>query len=292
MRWMLPCKCWVENSMTADSISTVESLVCLGIPTKGETLQRIEDFVRRGGQLVWFPSSEIVQQPIVPEITWSMWSEGATKQASFDDLEFAVERYAGIQGDVVKVAQTADGEVLIGKRRLGKGTIWFCGCDVIHARGRFVSDGVVLYGLLSEALSGGGVSSEEVERVVGRIAGQVTNRIEIDRLAEPVEGFSIRGGDSRFNAGVYRLNVPDGDARLIAVNPPASEFDAGELSIDRLRQLIGQHTLVEFRVESDPSASGPSMVQELWGGIWVVVLVVMISEAWASLPPGRRSDAA
>lgn len=280
-------------SSVPDTFDGLDGVVCLGGMSEPSQRERMLEFVRQGGNLLCFPGARSTAETrgantLLEDVRWDGWIDRPGSGASMGELDFLVDRFAPLSGDLVRVAETSDGQLLVGKRRVGAGSILFCGCDVANRDGAFVSDGVILYGLLSEIVDGHSRNGETLDRrVVGELAGDSSLLDEIGNQFELVKGFSSSTVERGHHAGVYRLNDQRLGSDLVAINGPIAETRSPAMPLEKLRELLPNANWTDIAAGDSNASSDPDLVQEIWGFVWIAVILAMLAEAWLSLPPRR-----
>lgn len=261
----------------------------------GGDADRVRAFAEGGGSVVFFPSLDELPSGSFGGVRWSPWQRGPLKQARYDDYTFSLDAFRPVEGDVVVRARVGDQQCVIGRRRVGRGNVYFCGCDVLNADGRFTQDGVALYGLLAEAVA----ASRRTDRASrDAISGgpddaaretdwspAFSTRLLSDRLsggtAQPV-----RWGELGHHAGVFALRSrSDASGRLLAVNRMSARAVHGSvLSAEQIDALVPEirWDVVQVGPSSDQTVVG--FAREIWYVVWLMVIAGLVFEAVLSLP--------
>ncbi|HRP09351.1 MAG TPA: hypothetical protein PLL69_12780, partial [Gemmatimonadales bacterium] len=104
-------------------------------------------------------------------------------------------------------------------------------------------------------------------------------------IRSPAGDLARPSGTSRFltfrEAGIHEVAGEGGAVTLVAVNPPASESDLAPISADEL--LLGVEE-VDAVAGAVPAAIGQAneASQQWWRWILVMLLVILIVEAWVA----------
>ncbi|QEF96708.1 hypothetical protein Mal15_07360 [Stieleria maiorica] len=273
------------------------------LPT-GDDASAVQRFLRSGGSVVFFPPMDVDRENEFQSIRWGQWSRDDVQQATFDQWELPIAASCSIDGQLVRVATIGQDQLWIGKIRVGDGAAWFCGADVIDGDSLFVKDGLVLYGLVSEAL---GASTLHVGGDQGLVAGIGDQRLKqqsgqdrapSDAIVEPllVEPLLVRSDAADavpfgHAAGVFSLRVSvESPADVVAINRPAAESDGQPITESQLQSLLGDVRWNRVSLDDRQDESGGGLVQEIWGAIWVMMILGMLCEAWLTLPTRTRGQ--
>jgi hypothetical protein len=291
-------------------IDEVACLIWQGRLPEGEDADEVTRFLSGGGSVVFFPPKqsidEIEQRSAYQGVRWGDWQRNSVKRAVLDQWDYSVRSFCPIVGDVVRLSSAGTqnsgnknsgrGELLIGKLRVGQGTAWFCGADVIDSDSAFVQDGLVLYALLSEALEASLLHASVGD---GWVAGEIDPRQlpedqELASLTRVLPAEDRVGGSIEFghHAGVFQTqpstSIP---FRMFAINRPAGESQSPRISDDQLPRLLPGVEWNLVRLEGAGSEPGRGFVREAWGTLWILLIAGMLLEAWLSLPSRVRGAA-
>ncbi|QDV46865.1 hypothetical protein Enr13x_67740 [Stieleria neptunia] len=278
----------------------VACLIWQGQLPVGDDAAAVTRFLESGGSVVFFPPSDVDRANEFQAVRWEQWTRGTVRQARFDQWELPIAASCCLDGQMVRLAEIGAGELWIGKVRVGSGAAWFCGADVIDPDSLFVRDGLVLYGLLSEAIEasplqiagdGGIVAGTDDRRLqtVQTGAGAFNETAGIETLlASDNEAVGIPLGHG---AGVFaQRHSAEGPPRVLAINRPAAESDPQTISDSQLQGLLGDGRWNHVVLRGPQADSGGGLVHEIWGVIWVMMIVGMLCEAWLTLPPRTRGE--
>ncbi|MCO8120155.1 BatA domain-containing protein [Stieleria sp. TO1_6] len=260
----------------------------------GRESESIKSYLDGGGQVVFFPPQQLIAETTFEGVGWGAWVDDNVQTASLDQLEFPIQRYCAVEGELVKLAEVGGQDVLIGKMRVGTGTAWFCGTDVSNPNSLFVKDGLALYGLLSQVLETERADAANSDAIAGL---QATVAFQSDVAADP----QILLGDANdlnitlergFHAGVYQLaDDGSGTPELLAINSPMEESLTEFLTADQRRELVPGLKWNEIINAGPDQNATTGFVREIWGAVWVLLILGMLSEAWLSFPRRNRSPA-
>lgn len=287
----------------SQSLTDVASLVWQGNLPDGDDAMLVTQFLEQGGSVIFFPPQAVERDHEFHGVRWGQWNRGEIQQAAFDEWEFQIASHCKIVGEVVRLSSTLGNDVLAGKVRVGKGAAWFCGMDVIDSESLFVKNGLVLYGLLSEAID---ASALDDVGDGGIVAGQIDQggRDDLgDSLASSrvlmSRSDSIEFAEVGHHGGVLMIapfqqsqanqsQAGQGQGRLVAINRSLDESLQQQVDVTQLGDLAAAIDWNQVSVTDDQSESGRGFVREIWGVVWVVVIAGMLCEAWLSMPARAR----
>ena len=294
------------NGASDVTIDVIRESVCLiwqGKLPGGQSAQAVQSFLRQGGSAIFFPPvhSEATSDGESGDdggraflgVQWGDWEREGVARATFDDWEFQLASWCPIKGDLVRRAVVGTDGVLAGKMRMGEGTVWFCGADVTRSESPFVKDGLVLYGLLSEALDANRLgASGQGGLTAGREAEQLFRR-EM-RSSGTLESFRSRDQnpdvlEPGHHAGLIRIKRSEGaSGQVVSVNRAAAESGGLFLSNADLKELADAVNWNVITIGDQPGDSDQGFVREAWGVAWMMVIFGMLMEAWLTLPNRAR----
>lgn len=280
---------------------------------EGRTSAALAAYVAGGGQVVFLP-------PARPDdtagrgfagVSWTTWRDHdppaapSTWRTDRDLLantrsgaalpvgELRIRRSCGLAGEVVPLAALADGGLLLARAAAGAeaadrgagaggGAVSGAAFLTTTASGgdsSLAAEGVVLYCLLQRAIDRGLATLSTVRQVdAGPAAARLlTAGGGSRRLSAPAAGAVPEPG---WAAGVHAV----GD-RLVAVNRPAAEDAAALVPDARVDEVFAGLPLVRIAGEA---GGGSRLVQEIWRGFLVAVVLALIGEGLLCLPAGTR----
>jgi hypothetical protein len=261
------------------------------LPT-GKAAERVEAFVARGGQVVFFPPEGPTTDAFAG-VHWTEWTSHrqGVKPVSWrtdQDLlantaagsalpvgELQVFRACGLAGDQVPLASLPDSVPLIVRVPDTAGGIYFCATTPKGGDSTFASQGVVLYALVQRAIDRGTAGLGKARQLdAGPAADLLSGRgVDWNRVAGPSDSLSTEIGR---HAGVYAA-----EERLAAVNRPAAE-DAGRIAAnDRIDGLFRDLTFARI---TGVAGSTDSLVQEIWRAFLIAMVLALVAEGLLCLP--------
>jgi hypothetical protein len=291
------------GDLTAGALADVAVLLWQGpLPDAGRA-PLIEDFVARGGQVIFFPPEEPGALPEEPGATtfagvgWTTWTDHAepvrpaTWRADQDVLantlsgaalpvgELEIRRSCGLRGEFVPLASLADGVPLLARGLLmsagqADGAEPVAGGGSPRAGGG--SDGGVLFCATTPAVRDSTLASEGIV-----LYGLVQRSID--------RGLSVLGAARQVDAGTEGVGLAAGvtttDGRIVAVNRPLAEDASATLTDARVDGLFGG---LSFARVAGRAGRGDSLVQEIWRAFLIATVLALIGEGLLSLP-GRAA---
>ena len=262
---------------------------------EGETARQIENFVDRGGQVVFFPPRQTSEAEMFG-VRWESWKErdGAAANSvdgwrGDEDLlantqsgqalpvgELTLRSVCSLSGNITPLATLVGGQPLWARAPTPHGGAYFCATTPAPADSNLASDGVVLYVAVQRALAAGGAALGGARQMTaGRPNGDTT---EWRRVAG---GDAVLSTEYPYQAGVYA----GGDA-LVAVNRAVDEDGAAVLPDERLAELF--RGLDFQRIDAETSSTSP-LIQEIWRSFLAAMMAALVIEAWLCLPRPVRS---
>ncbi len=288
-----------EGLATADW-GTTALLAWQGPLPEGSEATLIEDFVARGGQVIFFPP-EAPEDGSFAGISWSEWVTHAEPQKpeqwrSDEELlantlaggalpvgELEVRRSCGLAGEVVSLASLTGGMPLVARVPDGRG-IYFCATLPRPADSTLASEGIVLYAILQRAIDQGleplaGARQLDAGSETAALLADSTDlatETRWERLAGPPGVISIEAG---IHAGVY-----ESDGRLVAVNRPVAE-DAARIA--PAARIDGLFRGLSYTRITGTAGRTESVVQEIWRAFLIAMLLALVGEGLLSMPRRR-----
>lgn len=286
--------------ITTEQLPTVEwdtvSLVLWLSPLpEGDASKSVQDFVERGGQVVFFPpryfgSEEFMgmrwdawrdEKEDVPIETWRGDQDLLAHTQSGAALpvgQLQVRRFCGLRGETIPLASLKGGQPLFARVPTSRGGVYFCTTTPAASDSSLAMNGVVLYVLVQRSLA---VGASVLGNTRQLLAGDVPNESPEtwQRLAGASEALST---EFAFHSGVYSAGASDStNARLLAVNRAATEDLAPVLPDHRVAELFQG---LDFARVDDRAGSYDGLIQEIWRLFLVAMMVSLIVEAALCLP--------
>lgn len=264
------------------------------LPT-GSTADLVQQFVDRGGQIVFFPPRtptsdgvfgvrwqawQETDSPLAVE-TWrtdqDLWAQAASG-ASLPVGKLQVGRFCTLAGDVTHLATLAGGAPLLARAMTDQGGAYFCTTTVKPGESSLAADGVALYVGIQRAIAAGAA-----------VLGDARLVEPGERASTPdAESWRQLAGDERALSIEYpwlRGAYAQGD-RLWAVNRPAAEDAANIISAEQIDRLfVG----LDYS-RASAGAAEANLVQEIWRACLVGMLVALLLEAVLCLPRVQPAD--
>jgi hypothetical protein len=262
----------------------------------GETARQIDDFVARGGQVIFLP-------PRVPDDTsfagvrWLAWNESTADSAvdswrGDQDLlahtasgaalpvgQLQIRNYCGLEGEMIPLAALRGGDALLARVATNQGGVYFLATTANPGDSTLASDGIVLYVLVQRALAGGAAVLENTQQL------DAGANLAVDLQWKRVSGTEgTLSTDYAFHRGVY-----ENGEKLFAVNVPAEEELAPVLPDSRVAGLFRG---LDFSRVDDRAGSFDALVQEIWRLFLVSMMLALLIEAGLCLPKLKRASGA
>ena len=280
----------VREDLNSDRLASIACVIWQGELPTDESADVIESFVRSGGSVVFFPSQRGTSGDF-EGVSFGDFRNEQGFSSSFREYEFSVEHFAPVIGSINTVAAIPQRGVVIGSLNIGSGAVVFCGMDVVDADSSFVEDGVVLYGLLLEAIDDG------TRRRFGagsHLAGsRLPEEFESQRESVVPVWMGESGADGSYefghHAGIFALGRDASETRrLVAINRSTNETSESFVSDEELGLPWSNFTWNRIPIDGVTSVSQPGLVREVWVWIWWGLIILLVGEAWLSLPPSLR----
>jgi len=282
----------------------------------GSDRAALEAHVARGGQVILLPPSRPEEtsdrtfagvgwtawrahDPPVAPVTWRTDRDLLANTRSGAALPvggLVARRTCGLAGDVVTLAGLPGGHPLLARAATGEvegdagagparpvSNVAFLTTTAAPQDSTLAAEGVVLYCLLQRAIERGLLPLSNVRLVEagGEAAAILSAGATPRRLSPPVAGAVTEPG---WTAGVYAL----GD-RLVAVNRPQAEDAATLVDDARIDEAFAGLALT--RIEGQAGGTG-RLVQEIWRGFLVAVILALVGEGLLCLPSPPRPETA
>ena len=261
------------------------------LPSGGDA-EQLAAFVARGGQVIFLPP-ETPSDTAFAGLAWTTWTDHPREvaaeswrtdqgllanTASGEPLpvgQVAIRRSCGLAGDQVALASLPGGRPLL-VRAGGAAGVSFLATGPTARDSGLAGEGVVLYALVQRAIDRGLESlgrARQLDAGPAAAALLAESGAEWTRRAGPP---GVRSTEAGLHAGVYAT-----DDRLVAVNRPAAEDAAPIVSDARIDELFAG---LSFARATGAAGRGESLVQEIWRGCLVAVLVALVAEGLLCLP--------
>ncbi len=257
----------------------------------------MESFVKRGGQVIFFPPEES-DPTLFGGLAWGAWTtleppvrpeQWRTDQGLLSNTlsggalplgELEVRQARGLVGDQVTLASLAGGSPLVAQVSDGRG-IYFCTTLPTPRHSSLASEGVVLYALIQRAVDRGleplsGARQLDADTATAALAKSGAASAAWERLAGSNDALSTENG---LHAGVYSVA-----GRLLAVNRPAAEDASRVAAAERIDGVFRGLSFARITGEAGVS---DSIVQEIWRAFLIAMLVALVVEGLLSLPRQR-----
>lgn len=253
---------------------------------KGSVAEALRNYVRSGGVVVFFPPLKEKGEGF-EGISWGEadTSENGLQVTQWDHRDgplsdsedgaplpvdsLKIAWRMKITGERTPLAMFADGETFLGRRTIGKGSIWFCATLPDH-NWSDLSSGPVLVPMLLRMAALGGARHFQSSALTPGAAVVAADPQRWVRL-EPESP-----GDVRVDAGIYR----NGET-IVAINRPALEDEPEVLQPDAARALFQKLPTQWFEEKAGAAAE---LQTEIWRPLLMLMLFLLLAEAALILP--------
>ncbi|KAB2641129.1 MAG: hypothetical protein DVB25_02850 [Verrucomicrobia bacterium] len=277
-------------SLNIAEVSTV--LWAAPLPT-GAAADQLSRFLAAGGQVICFPPGTPPATPFL-ELNWGPptpaekdkyfilkdWNHNdGPLRDGIDGSPLPADRLKAIRrqiplGDASQLARWEDGEALLTRRIVDRGTLWFLASTPDYTWSN-LGDADVLLPLVQRILA---LGSERFDASYLTTVGSDATKTLPGQTRSRLDDFgSPDPANDAYLAGIFKLND-----RLLAVNRSAAEDAPEILSRDALdAALTGTgYTLLEQAGQ----ASDPSLSRDVWRAFLIAVLCFFLAEALLCLP--------
>lgn len=268
---------------------TLSLLMWQGPLPDADTAKLVQEFVDRGGQVIFFPP-RVVSSDDFLGVKWGDWSEksdgvpietwrpdqdllaNTQSGAALPVGQLQVRNFCTIEGETTPIASLKGGTPLLARVTTNRGGVYFCGTTVGAGDSSIATDGVVLYVMVQRALnSGAAMLGNARQLMVGDVGHD--QAVSWQKLAGPPEALST---EYAFQGGVYQA-----DAKLVALNRTVAEDQAPVLDDVRLTELFKG---LDFARVDDQAGNLSALIQEIWRVFLGLMMLALILEAALCLP--------
>jgi Aerotolerance regulator N-terminal len=278
------------GSLTYDDVATI--LWAAPFPT-GPAAEQISRFLASGGHVIFFPPGTPSEIAFL-DLKWSPPTEAAAGKFfilkdwnhrdgplrdSIDGTSIPAERLKAIrrqipQGDSTSLARWEDGEPVMTRRIVERGTAWFLGSLPDYTWSNLGDADVLLPAVQRIITAGADRFDASYLTTVGTDSAQPLpgeTRTRLDDYGKPDPA------NAAYESGIFRLGE-----RLLAINRPAQEDNPEILTREQLDQALDgtRYTLLDQAGQ----ANDPSLSRDVWRAFLIAVLGFLISEAILCLP--------
>jgi hypothetical protein len=260
---------------------------------KSTAAAAIEQFVNRGGQVVFFPPGAPGNDSVFGA-RWTKWESPpepvhveswrgdqdllarTQSGAALPVGELTVRRYCGLDGEFTTLAKLYGGAALLGRVTTDRGGVYFCASTASPADTSLGTEGVSLYVAIQRALAAG---AAELSKARQLSAGNSFphSATSWQQLAGSDDTLST---EYPFHAGVYAA-----DKQMLAVNRSADEDRTTTLSDRRVDELFRG---LDFDLVNDQAGNMHSLAREVWRLCIGAMAIAMVVEAGLCLPKKPR----
>jgi hypothetical protein len=263
------------------------------LPT-GETAELVQQFVSRGGQIVFFPPASPGTETMFGT-HWTTWTQPpepvrveswrgdqdllarTQSGAALPVGELAVRRYCGLEGDFTPLAKLYGGAPLVVRVTTDVGGVYFCSTTTAPADASLGTDGVVLYVAIQRALAAGAAELATARELAAGDAFPATK----DKWQQLAGSDQTLSTEYPYHAGVYSAGE-----RTLAVNRDEAEDRASTVADARVAELFRG---LDFDRVDDEAGNMRSLAREVWRACVGGMLIAMVAEAGLCLPRANRA---
>ena len=288
-----------------DSVAWEEvSLVLWQAPLpEGETAKLIDDYIDRGGHVVFFPPDS-PNGDVFHGVSWDAWKETGnavpvTTWRMDQDLlantiggsslpvgELSTWRYCPPAGNELTSLATLDGgSPLLSRLPTPRGGVYFCSTTTDASNSSLANNGVVLYVAVQRALAKGASVLGNARQVVAGDSLTTTALGDSPDWQKLVGADDALSTDYAWRGGVYRNNE-----QLLAVNRNSTDED--HASILSNEHIAGLFDGLDFSVVKNEIGATSSLVNEIWRAFLLTMIIALLAEALLCVPrkPNPRED--
>jgi hypothetical protein len=262
------------------------------LPT-GAASEAVQRFLTSGGQILFLPPATASQNSFL-DLKWADPSEAAAGKFfilsdwnhtdgplrdSIDGTPVAANRLKAIRrqiplGDATPLARWEDGEPVIARRILDRGTAWFLGSIPDYTWSN-LGDADVLLPVVQRIVEAGtdrfdasyltAVDSDSARL----LPGETRSRLDDFGTPDPA--------NAEFESGIFRLGE-----RLLAINRPPQEDSPEILTREELNTALDGTNFT--LLDQAGQANDPSLSRDVWRAFLVAVLFFLLAETLLCLP--------
>lgn len=276
------------------------------------TGKQLEAHVAAGRSLVFLPPPAPSADAFMG-VRWQAWQEAPDHQPVLVDWwrsdagllagtragtalpvgETGVQRWCGLEGDVVPLARLGDqgGKPLVlgqAARDGGRGP-WFLTTLPSAGSSSLARDGVVLFALLHRALQEGAVTlgnARQMEAAAGSLGAEPAAWMRLDLDNPDI----VLPEDRPLRAGVLERAPAAGGAvsRLTALNRPLDEDAPAVIGRPVLEELFAG---LDWRLIERSLKNEKSLTSEVWRTFLTLMAAALVLEALLSMPERKSTEA-
>lgn len=261
----------------------------------GLAAEQLENFVRSGRTVMFFPPSEAGTNSVFGT-SWGNWEQSANKApisiAGWNDqadllansqsgsplpvTELQAFRYCSLNGDdLSRLAQLDGGVPLLARVPTLAGGAYFCSTLPQTSHSTLSSNAIVLYIMLQRALSAGAASLGKARQME---AGDPTLGDLSDWKA------ADEATDALLSQRPFQRGAWVNEDRLLAINRPAIEDSAAVMDSNKLRELLSG---LDYTQINDQVGNASSLANEIWKSFLIAMILALLVEAALCIPERR-----
>lgn len=278
-----------EEQLAAVDWETVSLLLWHAPLPDEETAATLDDYINRGGQVVFLPPREPGSTSF-KNVSWKSWSDqqnsipvetwrgdqgilaNSQSGAALPVGDLQIRRYCELNGEVTPLARLRNNQTLFAHLPTTRGGVYFCTTTPDMQDSSLTTNGVVLYVFIQRAIEAGAAVLGQTRQLAAGTAA-TEERVDWKQIIGPEEALST---DYAHQSGIYSSGE-----RLLAVNREVAEDQSRVLDDDRLAGLFQG---LSFNRVDDQAGSFEGLIQEIWRMFLVAMLIALIVEAILCMP--------
>lgn len=288
-----------RSDLLKSSLASYGLILWQGALPNNEEGKVLEEYVQRGGLLLFAPSPEVVDSPeSFLGYTWGKMDESLEEEVFSltewnksddllqDDAEGvsiplhqvqAIKRMM-IEGDGFSLVKWNDGTSAISRKIVGDGEVYFLNTLPDYTWSN-LGDGALLIPMIQRLCQKARLRFDPANSV------DIHSEINRQSLSKPrvrVDDFPSEKmlKQPEFSTGIYRV-----DNDLLAVNRPNKEDLTEEISMDELKTKLTSiplYTFMDGNIREDSQDS--TLVREVWRWFIILGILCLLLETWLTLP--------
>ena len=291
----------VSPAQAVNSIAPNIAAILWAAPLpNGRTAESLEQYIRSGGHVMFFPNGKKTTSPFM-DFSWSGPQESPKGQFfilkdwsrvdglmrdGVDGTSIAGKKLLAIRrqmpvGDLTPMARWEDGEPMMTRRIIDRGTAWMVG-SIPDYKWSNLGDGDILLPAVQRVIAQG---ADRFDRSyltpVGSESSMVTRLESWSRVDTYEDAMPVK---SLHKSGVY-----ESGGQVLALNRPADEDSIEVLTRDELNLALNDTSYTLF--DQAGKADEGSLSKDVWRAFIIAVLLFFLAEALLCLPKKSRFDA-
>ena len=274
---------------------------------QGELAGAVREYVRGGGQVIFFPSAGVLSGVgggggEFMGVSWGEWVArdenskvmvenwrgdqdllAATRSgAGLPVGQLEVRGYAKLKGEASKLATLTGGDSLLSRVPTEKGGVYFCTAAAAGDSSTLAANGVVLYAVIQRAIEQGLSALGNTTLRVAGASDEPSDEWQRVRTSFGTED-DLLSTEMPWQAGVYQS-----DDRLFAINRSLAEDQRDVVSDNELKKLFDG---LDFSRVDDSAGSLSGIVREVWRLFLFSMIAALLIEAVLCMPRKQPASA-